>query len=392
MAERFSFTNPALEKMARDNQGSRIVAYDTRQPGLMAELRAGGTMTFYLYRWSDGRPHRLRIGAFPEVPVDAARDQVRKWIAKQIDGVDLAAVKRARRVEPTFKDLFEHWLEYAKQHKKTWAEDERQFNKLLAGWHNRRLAGIKRSDVAALHARIGKEHGHYAANRLLALVRAMFNKAVDVGFEGPNPTKGIKKYREESRDRFLQPSELKAFFKAVEGEPNETLRDFFILCLYTGARRSNVQAMAWAELDLDAAGWRIPDTKSGDPVNVHLPAAAVEILQRRQDQANDCPWVFPGGRKNRTSHLTSPKAAWKRLCERAGIKDLRIHDLRRTLGSWQAAAGTSMAIIGKSLGHRAGSPATAVYARLNLDPVRASVDAAVLAMVTEVEKKVGEES
>ena len=138
--------------------------------------------------------------------------------------------------------------------------------------------------------------------------------------------------------------------------------------------------MAWADLHLDAAAWRIPETKSGEPVQVHLPAKAVEILRRRHAEADGCPWVFPGGKKNRASHLTSPKLAWKRVTTAAGLDGLRLHDLRRTLGSWQAIAGSSLGIIGASLGHKS-QQSTAVYARLTHAPVVASVDAATSAIL-----------
>lgn len=389
--KRINFTKAVLESLLDQHGGDRAVWYDTRQPGLIAELREGGTLTFYLYRWSNGKPNRLRIGAFPEVTIEQARDQCRKWISKQIDGVDLAAVKREGRQEPTLKDLFAHWLDtHAKLHKTTWKEDQRQFDNLLAGWHTRRLSAVKRSDVRALHARIGKDRGHYSANRLLALVGAMFNRAVEIGFDGPNPTKGIRKFKEESRDRFLQPTELPAFFAACDAEPNETLRDFFKVCLYTGARRGNVASMAWSDVNLTAATWRIPTTKSGEPVTIHLSAPAMAILVARKAAAvPGAVWVFPGGRRNMTGHLVSPKTAWARLIERGGFTGLRMHDLRRTLGSFQAAAGASLAVIGKSLGHKPGSPVTAIYARMNLDPVRASVDVAVAAIVAAAEVKEG---
>src|SRR5262245_55604309 len=235
MAERVNFTKAALESLIDDNDGARAVVYDKRQPGLIAELREGGTLSFYVYRWANGRPHRLRIGEFPAVTIDAARTQAKRWIADLVNGVDVAELRREKRQEATLGELFAHWLDYAKQHKKTWKADEILFNRLLVGWKTRRLSGIKKSDVAALHARVGRDNGHYMANRLLALLGAMFNKAADVGFVGTNPAKGIRKFREQSRDRFLQPNELPAFFAAVSAEPNETLRDFFLLCLYTGA-------------------------------------------------------------------------------------------------------------------------------------------------------------
>lgn len=384
MAERINFTKTALENLIDQHEGERLVVYDTKQAGLIAELREGGTLSFYVFRRQrGGPPKRIRIGPYPEVTIEGARDQAKVIVVELVKGNDPNLSRRAKRQEATLKDLFTHWLEtHAKLHKRTWEEDERQFNTLLVGWHTRRLSAVNRNDVRALHARIGKDNGPYAANRLLALIRAMFNKAGDVGFDGANPTKGVKKFKEQSRDRFLQPDEMTSFFAAVDAEPDATLRDFFKMCLYTGARKMNVCAMRWEDINFPAATWRIPDTKSGEPVTIHLPSPAVELLKARlETRENGYPWVFPGGKKNRASHLSSPKDAWKRLVDRGGFKDLRLHDLRRTLGSFQAAAGASMAIIGKSLGHKAGSPATAVYARMNLDPVRASVDIAVQAIV-----------
>ena len=108
---------------------------------------------------------------------------------------------------------------------------------------------------------------------------------------------------------------------------------------------------------------------------------AVEILQHRKKTAIS---IFvlpsPGRSKSKTGHMTDPRTAWKNLLKRAKLENFRLHDLRRTLGSWQTIAGASTAIVGKTLGHK--SPAsTAVYARLNLDPVRQSMETAVEAML-----------
>jgi len=376
------FSKKGLDRLL-GKVGQRLVVHDPKTPGLRAELREGGTVTYYIFkRVAGGGPVRKRLGEFPFVTIEQARQDAHDELGRLSRGINVAVERRREREEATLAELFAHWLEsHAKLHKRTWQEDQRQYDKFLARWKNRQLSSIRRDDVRALHARVGKANGQYAANRLLALLRAMFNKAGDLGFDGTNPAKGIRKFREQSRDRFLQPSELAAFFAACDGEPNDTLRDFFRLLLYTGARRSNVQSMTWADLDLPGGVWRIPTTKSGEPVRVHLPAEAVAILKRRKAAAKGCPWVFPGGSKNRAGHLQSPKTAWARLIKRAGLKDLRMHDMRRTLGSFQAAAGASMAIIGASLGHEPGSPATAIYARLNLNPIKASVDAAIAAML-----------
>ena len=132
-------------------------------------------------------------------------------------------------------------------------------------------------------------------------------------------------------------------------------------------------AMRWSEIDWDNRTWHVADTKSGEPHVVPLIDRALEILITRKAEGPG-EWVFPS-MTGATGHLADPKKAWQRILERAEINDLRIHDIRRTLGSYQAIAGASLSVIGKSLGHKS-QRATEVYARLHLDPVRASIEAA----------------
>ena len=226
----------------------------------------------------------------------------------------------------------------------------------------------------------------YQANRLLERIRSIFNKAIEWGWQGQNPAVGVKKFKEQSRDRFLQPDELPRFFAALANEPNEAARDFFMISLLTGARKSNTLAMCWRDINFAGATWRIEQTKNGDAQTIHLPKGAMAILTDRK-LASESPWVFEGSGKS--GHLADPKKAWERILTEAGIENLRIHDLRRTLGSYQAATGANGYIIGKSLGHRS-QQSTAIYARLNLDPVRESVNKATEAMFKDVRKPTNE--
>lgn len=149
------------------------------------------------------------------------------------------------------------------------------------------------------------------------------------------------------------------------------------MALLTGVRRSNLLAMKWEEVNLERAEWRIPDTKNHTPQVITLVPEAIAILRRRKQNAANI-YVFPSN--STIGHLVEPKKAWQRILKNAGIADLPIHDLRRTLGSWQARTGASLTIIGKSLNHKS-SQTTAIYARLDLDPVRASVEKATNAML-----------
>jgi integrase len=203
----------------------------------------------------------------------------------------------------------------------------------------------------------------------------MFNKGENIGWKGENPARRIELFPESSRDRFLLPEELPAFFRALAEEPNPIFQGFFLLSLLTGARRANVQAMRWSDVSFDLRRWRIPETKAGVPVVVPLTPLAFEVLEKLKEYRRpDCDWVFPGRRLN-GGHLVTPNLAWKRLLKRAGLENLRIHDLRRSLGSWQALTGASLQVIGKSLGHLR-QETTAIYSRLTLDPVRESVEKA----------------
>ena len=117
-------------------------------------------------------------------------------------------------------------------------------------------------------------------------------------------------------------------------------------------------------------------------VTVVTHAQGVDFLMEGAKDRNGSPYVFPARRGGK--HLISPKKAWANLLARAGIGDLRMHDLRRSLGSWQAINGASLPVIGKSLGHRS-QASTSVYARMDLDPVRESVNRAVTAMMLAAE-------
>lgn len=137
--------------------------------------------------------------------------------------------------------------------------DEEQFKRYLAGWGKRKLSAIHKVDIQKLHHQVGIKNGPYAANRLLALLSGLFNKAIEYGlWDKSNPATGIKKFKEQSRDRFLQSDELPRFFQALSQEPNQAIRDYILVSLLTGARRANVLAMRWEHVNFDRSEWRIP--------------------------------------------------------------------------------------------------------------------------------------
>lgn len=381
----FAFTQRRITDLTPPATG-RYRARDTRCPGLVVIVTAAGSKTYYLYRKVDGRPTEVRLGTAEELTVEAAREAASDTLGAIRRGVDPQAAKRAKRQKPTFAELWAHWQSHSQGRKKERSirEDNRQYAAYLQPWANRRLSTIRAQDVAALHSRLGTNSGPYQANRVLALVKSMFGKAEGIGWKGENPAKGIEKFPEVARDRFLLPEELPAFFVSLAEEPNPFIQGFFLLCLLTGARRSNVLAMRWSEISWELRQWRIPEPKGGFVVVVPLCPQALQVLEQlRCHEARNDEWVFPSGRG--AAHLKDPMPAWRRLCKRAGFVDsdgkptLHIHDLRRSLGSWGAITGASLQVIGKLLGH-VRPETTAIYSRLTLDPVREAVDKATAAI------------
>ncbi|MGW8158408.1 MAG: tyrosine-type recombinase/integrase [Desulfoprunum sp.] len=382
--EKVNFTKAAIERMVSPESG-RLYVYDEKESGLLLQITPNGRRTFQLYRKFQGRPVRVTIGTYPEYTVEQARKKAREIKTDMGAGKNPNDTLRSQREEMTFGGLFEQYMtRHAKVNKRSWREDQRQYDQYLGKFANKRLSDITKKDIAALHSKVGKE-AKTAANRLLSLLSSVFGRGIEFGlWEGTNPCIGIRRFTEQSRDRFLSGDELRRFFEALAQEPSGTARDFFLVSLFTGARRANVLSMQWSDIDLDAASWRIGRTKNGTPQTVALVEPVMEILQDRRKRISSL-FVFPGrareGETLKSGHFVEPRKAWVRICKAAGIEGARIHDLRRTMGSWQAMTGASLPVIGKSLNHKSAST-TQIYARLDLDPVRSSMEKAASAMMS----------
>ena len=343
---------------------------DSEVKGFGVRLTAGGK-TFIVEKRIAGQVKRMTIGAYGVLTVDQARDMARELIVRITKGEDPVQAKVDKRNEPTFKDLEDMYIERHIPRKRSGSSDIMAFNKYLTVWHSRKLSSIKRGDVAQLHAQIGKKH-QYRANRIVALIGKMFSLAKVWGmYEGDNPTIGIELYREEKRDRFLRQDEMPVFFTSLAEEKDIYLKASILTMLLTGARKSEVLSMQWKDIDMALGTWRIPQTKAGRPHYLPLPKQ-IRALLASLPIMKDNPYVFVGAKSG--GHIVDIKKAWGRIKERAKISDIRVHDLRRTLGSWMAAGGDSLLIIGRTLNHSQ-LKTTEIYARLQLDPIRAALQA-----------------
>ena len=379
MPKPFQFTEAKVKALPVPADG-RAYHKDSRLPGLQVCVTSAGTRTYYFVKRIDGRPTRIRLGTAQQLSVEQARTTAATVAGEAASGRDPQADRQKRRVAPTLDNVWFQWLEaHAKPRKKTWKEDVRVYGKYLRDFHTRRIITIRPAEVAQWHTRIGTDHGQHMANRAKSLLSSLLNYAVGLEMLVVSPCRSVPNFPEQSRERFLLPSEMRTFFDALAGV-GEPWHDLFQVCLFTGARYHNVAAMQWAEIDFDRMTWTIPagKMKGKRPVVIALAPPALAILRGRLERSCGGPAVFsPNGATGLTA---SPWRVWDSVRAASGLSDLRIHDLRRSLGSWQAVAGASLAIIGASLGH-ASLRSTQTYARLTMDPVRDSVNQATAAML-----------
>lgn len=386
---RIRFTKDALNRIKPPVEG-RTYTYDEATRGLCICTTAAGGKSFYHYAKVAGKPERIRLGGWPELTVEQARRAATSFSGKIAEGQNPAVAVRTKKKAPTLGALFDLFLELptrtkAKRPKAaTTLRNYRQvWNAYLEDWRDRKLSAITKGDIEKRHNTVGTENGHFAANRVLELIRALFNCAIDQDLYAANPAARLTRFEEESRERFLQGDELPAFWKALEEESSQKVKDFIKLALFTGQRRMNCLQMKWSDVNLERGSWAIPQTKTGRH-EVPLTVEAVKVLKQRLEDRGDSEYVFPG--RHERGHLQDPMRQWREILKRAGIENLRLHDLRRSLGSWEAATGASLQVIGRTLGHTR-PETTQIYSRLEQAPVRAAMETATAAILAATQVK-----
>ena len=352
-------------------------------------------------------------------------------------GTDPLAERERLAQGETIADLITAYLERHAPRKKTGDADRKRLeHHILPKWGTRKASSITRAEVATLHARIGKT-APYEANRVLSLLSKLFGLARRWAFvpdDFPNPARDIDRFQEIKRDRWISAQELPHLAKAINEENNEVARHALWLYLLTGTRKTELLTARWDQVDWDRAELKLPDTKAGRVHYVPLSAAALTLLRNIPRQA-DNPYILPGRGRRGTSpedkarhptHLVNISKAWARVKTQAtlarwreepraaelierltqeraaarhpnapkmfdttpslpairaaadfplppAIDDVRLHDLRRTVGSWLAQAGNSLHLIGRVLNHTNAST-TQVYARFGEDSVRNALE------------------
>jgi len=373
-------TKSVVEADKAPASGQTFLRDDAIQ-GFALRVIATGAKSFVWEGRIKGRSRRITIGRYPDLPVALARQRALEIRAAVGRGEDPAEARQVERKQLTFSDLAAAYLErHSRRHKAPLSvrDDEHYLAHLMpAGWQKRRLSDLSRTDVERLHAALGRDRGPYAANHAMRLLRHMFNLARDWEvLKGDNPAARIKLFKEQRRERFLTPEELARVNAALLEEPNWRWRAYFPLALMLGTRRNELLSVRWADVDLTQRTLRLPETKAGRPHLLPLPAPALAILDVLPSRGQS-DWLLPSN--SACGHIVEPAKAWQRIRKRAGVSDVRIHDLRHTLASWLVGAGYNLPLIGRALNHSQ-IATTERYAHLALDPVREALERNAAAM------------
>ncbi len=320
----------------------------------MLEVRRTGGKTFYLrYRDAHGRERQFKIGSAHVLTISQARRKARAVLAEAILGHDPQRQREELRSIPTLAEFIdESYMPYAKNVKRSWQTDD-----TILRIHIRQKFGalhldeISNQAIADLLSRM-RDQGDASGtvNRVLILLRFVFNLARKWGIPGAteNPTAGLKTAPDVCRERFLAREEVQRLLTALDTDENRVAAFAVKLLLLTGARRNEVTHAKWEHVNWDKRTLLVPRAKSGRPRSIHLNSAALDLL-RAIERTDGNPFIFPSpvtGRLSPSLHFP-----WWRIRERAGLLDVRLHDLRHSFASFLVNQGVSLYVVQGLLGH-----------------------------------------
>lgn len=260
-----------------------------------------------------------------------------------------------------FEVLAERWMrEHAKVHKRSWRIDRRILDRgLLPAFGSLPVNKITPELISAWHA--GLVDKPTEANRRLEVLSSIFSWALRLRLVKENPASFVRHFTEEARDRVLSIEELRALVAALQRTRDARTRTALWLLLLTGARRSEVIGARWTDVDWDNRLLKVPAhrSKSKKRLRYALPSVALTLLREYGPQPDG--WLFPSYEAQGTA-IRVIERAWQKIREEAGLKSVRIHDLRRTMATYAADMGVPLAVLKDMLNHST-LQATQVYAR-----------------------------
>jgi len=357
--------------------GKRTEYRDKKVRGLLLRVTPKGEKSWaVLYRRSsDGKRRRYTIGSYPEFSLQEARKKALDITARVAREEDPAGEKQERRKAESFEELAMRWLErHAKVKKRSWREDEKRLaHDLLPCIGGMKAAEVTKRDIIRAIDIVADRGALYQANRVLTLARTIYNWALAEDLLDVNPTLGIRKRIDEKpRERVLSDAEIECLWNGLDrARMTEGIRLIIRLALLTGQRIGEICGIRKSEIDLNNGVWELPGarTKNGRSHRVPLSGPAMALLKRARELSGGSPFLFPSPKHGQSINPQAPSRALNRAKDVIGVKDVRIHDLRRTVTSGMARLGVAREVISKVLNHVSGDNGITgrVYDRYSYD-------------------------
>ena len=361
---------------------------DTQVPQLTLRANPNGKHAFY-YR----ARHRAaglierKIGPVGQWTLDQAREEAVRLAADFNQGIDPHEKdKEEEHNRITINQLIDQFLEWTERRLQqgqiklnTRKGYQREAKRIRAGIGTRRVTEITTRELRNFLLQQTVAPG--TENQTIVALRYLFRYAKDqLEISIDNPATDLKMNRTQPRDRYLQTDEVGRFFDALALE-DEHWQHLALILIFTGQRKMSVYQMEWKEIDMERRTWNIPASKSktSKPIVVALADEAIAILEARHRKRIST-FVFPSIRDSSKPQPEKTFYWWTRITKRAGIEGLTIHDLRRTLATWQAREGVSIHQISRSLGHANISTTARTYAHIDAEGTRPGIQTAIEAM------------
>lgn len=333
----------------------KIDLFDTQTKGLVLEVRASGGKTYYLrYTNSRQKTRVFKLADARDVTLSQARQLADKTRTRIAMGEDPCETKAAIRSVPTFAQFIaDQYMPFVKSYKRSWSTDECNLRvHLLPRFGKKHLDEITRQDIVRMHSdRLASGAAPGSANRLLIMMRYIYNLALKWEVPGlsKNPTKGVPMFEENNKiERFLTEDEARRLYEAVCRSDNKMLRFIVPMLLLTGARKREVLDAKWEDFDIARRIWRIPTTKAGTIRHVPLSDSAIQLLAEIPDD-NLHGYVFANPETGQP--YKGLYSAWDVSRKRAGLPEVRMHDLRHSFASMLVNNGRTLYEVQNILGH-----------------------------------------
>ena len=350
--------------------GKRQNLSDSQVRGLQLErLRLGVGKWRIRATSADGRERIcMTLGDAPNLSLSDARTAAQKITRSIAMGENPKMQRQEGKQIPTIAEFIqERYLPFVAGYKRSWTCDRGLLkNHIEIRWGKRYIDQITKADLITLFAEHRKTHAPGSCNRLLILLRYMFNLAIKWETPGitKNPTAGFPLMPEDNKkERFLTTDEAQVLYEKLKQSDNSMLQFIVPMLILTGARKREVLDARWQDFDFERRSWRIHTTKLGRPRHVPLSDGAISLLNSIPRIAN-CEWAFPNPKTKKP--YVSIHCAWDRARNQAGLQDFRLHDARHSFASFLVNSGRTLYEVQHLLGHTQ-IKTTARYSHLSQD-------------------------